>query len=1115
MKAMMNSRISSHYENVEEMKKSRTFGDATGSIQTWSTLGAFENISASGFNKDYEVLAHPESSFDFKNKREVTINWFPIKEVRNDKWIDFTYNHYTRNSIIYAQNFCESDKEQIVQLRIGVSGSVKVWVNDQLVIKDEKETNNGIDNYINEIKLNKGYNRILIQIGSSEIDRSNFLLRITDEKGKSIQGLNFTNEEQDYNKKSRFQGKKIRNPFELYFENKIKENPNKIINHIMLSQSYWKNRKSYKTRKALAEAERLAPKSTYIQILKAYVLSAEDNSSGLSKLLEKLKENDPDSYLALELEYNELIGKEKYEEAEKFADKMETLFGVTEEVFNKKITLAQNNNKMEELKDLINKSYKLYPRSYGMVSLKYAVEKQLNKSPRAYKVLVKYNKKNYNPSALTDLAGNYFDQGNVVKGLSIYQRLSNNHPVAIGYLNTLAKIHFAMQDYSKSIKYYNKCLEIAPYVSIYHEGLGRCFEESGDTELAIESYERAVQLNPNDYDVKEKIRKLQEKDDLFTIFKEVPSPEDLLKNSPKQKDYPEDKSVIVLEENQKIVYKDGASEERSYIMVKMLNPSGVDTWKEYSIGVYGNQRLIMEEAKVYKKDGSKIDAEVNYNQIVFTDLEVGDAIYIVYKLENYNSGKLARHFWDKHYFDYYIPVQHNVYELLIHKDKKFNHAVINSTLKPTKKAYGDFVLYSWKRDNVKAIKSEPYMPPLTDVGAILHISSFQNWNEISEWYTDLAETKQDADFEVKEKVSELFKGKENLTETEKVKIIYNYIINDVRYSSISFRQSGLIPQKASSVINTKLGDCKDVSTLFVTMCKEVGVDANLVLVNTRSEGDKDLHFPSINFNHCIARVKLEKETHYIELTSDLLAFSTIGSSLKNACALNIEKNADLIRINPTGRIQNNIIRIGKISFQGDNMFVEKSTQKGGYFSATMRSTYRDIGVEKQKKIMTEAVQGTYIKTKLKGLKFDSTLTKNEPIINYDYSYTVEDVFNDVGGMYILKLPWADNATITSFLSTETRNYPIALWKYTSRDKEKETITISLPSGKKLMKVPTNIVLHNKYFNYSVKYKKRGNKLELIREFEFNVDEIKPADYKEFKNLYEKVIKSDKKQLAFK
>jgi hypothetical protein len=90
-----------------------------------------------------------------------------------------------------------------------------------------------------------------------------------------------------------------------------------------------------------------------------------------------------------------------------------------------------------------------------------------------------------------------------------------------------------------------------------------------------------------------------------------------------------------------------------------------------------------------------------------------------------------------------------------------------------------------------------------------------------------------------------------------------------------------------------------------------------------------------------------------------------------------------------------------------------------------------------------------------------------------------------------------------------------LWKYTSRDKEKETITISLPSGKKLVKVPTNIILHNKYFNYSVKYKKRGNKLELIREFKFNVDEIKPGDYKEFKNLYEKVIKSDKKQLAFK
>ena len=105
------------------------------------------------------------------------------------------------------------------------------------------------------------------------------------------------------------------------------------------------------------------------------------------------------------------------------------------------------------------------------------------------------------------------------------------------------------------------------------------------------------------------------------------------------------------------------------------------------------------------------------------------------------------------------------------------------------------------------------------------------------------------------------RARENLTDKEKVEIIYTFIVKNIRYSSVSFRQSGLIPQKANSVLNTKIGDCKDVSTLFVAMCKEAGIeDAGLVLVNTRDNGLKDLMLPSISFNHCIGSVTLDGET---------------------------------------------------------------------------------------------------------------------------------------------------------------------------------------------------------------------------------------------------------------
>ncbi|MDP1335075.1 transglutaminase domain-containing protein, partial [Klebsiella pneumoniae] len=69
-------------------------------------------------------------------------------------------------------------------------------------------------------------------------------------------------------------------------------------------------------------------------------------------------------------------------------------------------------------------------------------------------------------------------------------------------------------------------------------------------------------------------------------------------------------------------------------------------------------------------------------------------------------------------------------------------------------------------------------------------------------------------------------------------------------------------------LNNKLGDCKDVSTLFVALCNEVGIKANLVLVSTRDNGLYGMLLPNIQFNHCIASLEEGGKKYYIELTDN-------------------------------------------------------------------------------------------------------------------------------------------------------------------------------------------------------------------------------------------------------
>jgi len=105
-------------------------------------------------------------------------------------------------------------------------------------------------------------------------------------------------------------------------------------------------------------------------------------------------------------------------------------------------------------------------------------------------------------------------------------------------------------------------------------------------------------------------------------------------------------------------------------------------------------------------------------------------------------------------------------------------------------------LYRWELNNQPALKDEPYMSAFVDVVPTLFYSSLPDWKYVSDWYKDLTTSKFNSDYVLKETLAGLLNGKENLTNLEKAKIFYNYILENITYSSVNFLQSNYIPQKA-------------------------------------------------------------------------------------------------------------------------------------------------------------------------------------------------------------------------------------------------------------------------------------------------------------------------------
>ena len=1119
LKAYLLESIGKYYEAVSDIKKSREYFSKIGAVMDWQIAGDFENISASGFDKNYAPIYHPEPEATFKNKIDVDVKWFNLDKQIPGKWIDITNNFYCNNTLVFAQTFCNSASDQSVQLRVGTSGSLKVWVNDQLLFKEVEERNNGMDTYIIPAKLSKGNNRILIQLGCSKIKQCNFMMRVTNNEGNLLPNLSFSNVYKPYNKTVQDIGAPVTAFAEDFLLKQINEHPEKLVNYIVLANAYLGNDKVHDAMGILQKALKIAPNCSFIyyQMYEQYLRA--QNRTLASQTLEKLKQLDPENRDVLNYRINDAFDAKNYKDARQFIEKREQLYGEDKDLMYYKLNLASEENNIEEYTSILDKLYGQYPDDYNVVIRKFNFEKGYKKNQKgAIKVLKDFSKTYFNKDALFTLSDEYIESGQVDSGIDVLKTLIDILPFNDGYYNKIGLYYLQTGNLPAAKKYFEECIKIAPYYGPYHGNYAKTFEATGETDKAIKEYELDISYRPDDYDIIKKLRTLESKKDIFDYF---PTKDyyQLYTNSPSAADFPSDNILSLSEENQVVLYTEGGCESRYVILIKALTLKGIDLLKEFTIGHYSNETYAIEKAEVLKKNGNRLQAEVSDNKIVYTSLEPGDAVFLIYKKSKYVSDQYSKLFTEKGQLNTWYPSQNIEYNLLVAKGLKFDYKMDHTDIKPEVTDKDDFKLYTWKKTLNKGVISESYMPPMIDRGELMNISTMPSWNYISKWYYDISNTKTVPEIEVIETVNSLLNGKENLTQLQKARIIYNFIEQNIRYSSVSFRQNGVVPQKASDVLITRIGDCKDLAVLFTSMCKVAGIKAEIVLVIRRQNGTNWMTLPSFDFDHAIAKAYLEGKEYYIELTSSDFPFAALNETLMNAVVLEVNndstKNTMPKQLTSNTRQPNNTDREAKATFTGDNMTCSISTQRTGSSAVGTRENYSNLGKVDRENKFVKSLTDDYSNIKLLSLNFNSTLNDCSDTLTYNYSFVTPKVFTKINDLSILKLPLTEKLYPMDFLSLEERKYPILSWKYSTCDTLTEKLTIVFPENKTLAEVPKTVHYSCNQGDYTLTFSVTGKELNVTRKMISKADTVPVSDYTAYRNFIESVVSSDSQQIGFK
>lgn len=1114
--AMVRERLAQYYLQKDDIDKCRELNAAVNPVLKWKLIGPFDNISASGYDKVFPPETGFESGKTYTGKNGVPASWFAVDKIRLDNWIDFNKYFAFNNAIYYGNTFVYSPEKRKVLIRIGTSGSLKAFLNDYEIYHYFDENNNDLDTYIVETELQQGWNRLLIKCGFSEIQSCNFLVRITDLKGNKIDDLKISADAQEYKKADNLYTKVIPNFAEEYFKTAIKNHPDFIENYLLLADSYSRNDKAIEAELILKKALEKYPNSALImtQLLEAYLRGEKYDEYNTTR--EKLYSLDEENPVFIGFKAGKFMANQDFDSAEEYYNKLKTAAPGIPAVYSLGINLYAKKRNFEKVIALSKEAYAKYPLDWEFAAMEYTITVAVNKDMEAgLKILDDYLSRNRTITALFQKTKLLLQMGRIDDWEESYLELLEMEPAASGYYSDMSSTFFSLQNYEKSEKYIRMAIDICPNSSQMWSQLAEIQRIKGSTSDAIASYKTALVFNHSNYDAREKLRELQGKPPVFSYFKEF-NIDSLVKNCPTSADLPEDQALIVLDKMDRVVYEEGSSEYSKEFMVRVFNSNGIDAFKEYWIPYNSYaEGMILDKAVVIKKDGSEIPADTDGGQVVFKSLEPDDFIYVKYKIKNYYNGKLSDQFWDESYFSYYFPVLYASYSILVPDNKQFNYSAQNMDKTPVSvKQTDDGKLYEWVLTKQNAVKYEYNMPSILEVGKALFISSLKDWNYLVDWYKDITYTKVRPSYEISETVRNLMNDKSLTNTDDRIRKIYEYITNNIQYSSVPFRQSAFTPQSARDVLVTKIGDCKDLATLCIAMLKEIGVKANYVLVNTKDEGLNKHILPSIAFNHAIVSVESDKGPVFLDLTAKNYPYASLPEADRGAFSLLIKKgNENSMYIHSGNIVESKIIRDTKCAIDANSgINIISNATKEGAVAGRFKGAFRFSGAAERSKTMSEELSQDYPNLVLNS--FDSgNIDSDDDIVNYTLDMTIPEYISDAGDFKMLKIPWSDKLDPLKALSYDARDYPFIYWP--NADSTYEKIEISLPEGY----VPVVDKGENKFSypggSYKMHYSFSKNKITGERTIVFNKSEIEANDYVEFKNFYNNVIKTDGQVLLLK
>ncbi|WP_096086273.1 DUF3857 and transglutaminase domain-containing protein [Agaribacterium haliotis] len=200
--------------------------------------------------------------------------------------------------------------------------------------------------------------------------------------------------------------------------------------------------------------------------------------------------------------------------------------------------------------------------------------------------------------------------------------------------------------------------------------------------------------------------------------------------------------------------------------------------------------------------------------------------------------------------------------------------------KNTKRSRGAVTHYRWQLSDVAAIKAEDWMPPSKRIIPALTLSNQKDWSLVDAWTWHKVADKLAPSDKLRATAAQLGIA-ENASVDDKIRAVYAYLQNNVRYVFAHLGRGGYEPHFPDKVIDASYGDCKDQTVLALALLKQLGVEAYPALIETPNAGQSDTELVALIFDHMIVHISDARATlRWMDSTGDRALFPGVSNYLK-------------------------------------------------------------------------------------------------------------------------------------------------------------------------------------------------------------------------------------------